>query len=39
VRRGMARLRHDPFLLPGTVVRGFVLDIEEFTLEEVLAPG
>ena len=35
VRRGMARLRHDPFLLPGTDVRGFVLDIEEFTLDEV----
>jgi carbonic anhydrase len=35
VRRGMARLRHDPFLLPGTVVRGFVLDIEEFTLDEI----
>ena len=35
VRRGMARLRHDPFLLPETVVRGFVLDIESFTLNEV----
>lgn len=35
VRRGMARLRRDPFLLPGTVVRGFVLDIEQFTLDEV----
>lgn len=35
VRRDLAQLRHDPFLLPGTVVRGFVLDIEEFTLEEV----
>lgn len=38
VRRGMARLRHDPFLLPATVVRGFVLDIEEFTLDEVFLP-
>jgi carbonic anhydrase len=35
VRRGMARLRRDPFLVPGTVVRGFVLDIEQFTLDEV----
>ncbi len=36
VRRDMAQLRHDPFLLPGTRVRGFVLDIESFDLEEVL---
>ena len=36
VRRDMAQLRHDPFLLPGTRVRGFVLDIESFALEEVL---
>ena len=35
VRRDLAQLRHDPFLLAGTVVRGFVLDIERFTLEEV----
>ena len=35
VRRGMARLRHDPFLLPGTDVRGFVLDIDAFTLDEI----
>ena len=35
VRRDMAQLRHDPFLLPGTRVRGFVLDIESFDLEEV----
>ena len=35
VRRGMERLRRDPFLLPATVVRGFVLDIERFTLDEV----
>jgi carbonic anhydrase len=35
VRRGMAQLRHDPFLLPGTRIRGFVVDIETFDLEEV----
>jgi carbonic anhydrase len=35
VRRGVARLRRDPFLLPETVVRGFVLDIETFALTEV----
>jgi Carbonic anhydrase len=35
VRRGMAQLLHDPFLLPGTAVRGFVLDIDGFTLDEV----
>ena len=35
VRRDMAQLRHDPFLLPGTRVRGFVVDIETFDLEEV----
>lgn len=43
VRRGMARLRHDPFLLPDTDVRGFVLDIDAFTLDEIFekqpAPG
>ena len=37
VRRGMAQLRHDPFLLPDTRVRGFVVDIETFDLEEVFA--
>ncbi|HEX8519419.1 MAG TPA: carbonic anhydrase [Pseudonocardia sp.] len=36
VRRGMAQLLHDPFLLPGTRVRGFVVDIVTFDLEEVL---
>jgi carbonic anhydrase len=36
VRRGMTQLLHDPFLLPGTRVRGFVVDIVAFTLEEVL---
>ena len=35
VRRGMERLRRDPFLLPTSVVRGFVLDIERFSLREV----
>jgi carbonic anhydrase len=35
VRRDLAQLRHDPFLLPETRVRGFVLDIESFALEEV----
>jgi carbonic anhydrase len=35
VRRDIAQLRHDPFLLPGTRVRGFVLDIESFALQEV----
>ena len=38
VRRDLAQLRHDPFLLPKTRVRGFVLDIGSFTLEEVLLP-
>ncbi|GAA1187835.1 beta-class carbonic anhydrase [Pseudonocardia alaniniphila] len=35
VQRGVDRLRRDPFLLPETVVRGFVLDIESFALTEV----
>ena len=35
VRRDMAQLRHDPFLHPDTRVRGFVLDIESFDLEEI----
>jgi carbonic anhydrase len=35
VRRGMAQLRHDPFLMRGTRVRGFVVDIETFDLQEV----
>jgi carbonic anhydrase len=35
VRRGLERLRRDPFLLPATVVRGFVLDVERFRLNEV----
>ncbi|MFB9740336.1 beta-class carbonic anhydrase [Pseudonocardia sulfidoxydans] len=38
VRRDMAQLRHDPFLHPDTTVRGFVLDIETFVLEEVFLP-
>lgn len=39
VRRDMALLRHDPFLHPETVVRGFVLDIETFSLDEVFVDG
>lgn len=35
VRRGVARLRRDPFLRPGTMIRGYVLDIDSFTLDEV----
>lgn len=35
VRRDLAQLRHDPFLVPGTRVRGFVLDIVSFALQEV----
>ena len=35
VRRDMTQLRNDPFLLPGTRVRGFVVDIVTFDLEEV----
>jgi carbonic anhydrase len=36
VRRDIAQLRHDPFLHPDTRVRGFVLDIETFVLDEVV---
>ncbi|MHA6627495.1 beta-class carbonic anhydrase [Pseudonocardia sichuanensis] len=39
VRRGIARLRRDPFLHPDTRVRGFVLDIETFALDEVFVDG
>ena len=35
VRRDMTQLRHDPFLMPRTRVRGFVVDIVTFDLEEV----
>jgi len=35
VRRDIAQLRHDPFLHPDTRVRGFVLDIQTFALQEV----
>lgn len=35
VRRDMAQLRHDPFLLPDTEVRGYVLDIATSDLEEI----
>lgn len=37
VRRDIAALRRDPFLHPEMRVRGFVLDIETFALDEVLA--
>ena len=36
VRRDILQLRHDPFLHSDTRVRGFVLDIETFALDEVL---
>lgn len=36
VRRDLTRLRRDPFLHPDTRVRGFVLDITGFDLDEVL---
>ncbi len=39
VRRDITQLRHDPFLHPKTQVRGFVLDIHEGVLEEVVAEG
>lgn len=39
VRRGLARLRHDPFLHPDTRARGFVLDIASFELQEIVADG
>jgi carbonic anhydrase len=35
VRRDMAQLRHDPFLNRNTRVRGFVVDINTFDLEEI----
>jgi carbonic anhydrase len=35
VRAGIAQLTADPFVRPGTPVRGFVLDIESFELTEV----
>ncbi|HEY0813846.1 MAG TPA: carbonic anhydrase [Pseudonocardia sp.] len=35
VRQGVDRLRRDPFLLPDARVRGFVLDIVSFDLEEI----
>ncbi|MDN5915506.1 MAG: carbonic anhydrase [Pseudonocardia sp.] len=39
VRRGMTRLRTDPFLPAEMQVRGFVLDIETFTLTEATTPA
>ncbi len=35
VRRDMALLGHDPFLVEGTRIRGFVLDLEDFHLQEI----
>lgn len=35
VRRGMARLRQNPFVLADTRVRGFLLDIDNFGLVEI----
>ncbi len=39
VRRDIAHLRRDPFLRPDTQVRGFVLDIMTFALEEIVVDG
>jgi carbonic anhydrase len=39
VAAGLAALSRDPFLVPGTVLRGFVLDIATFALDEVPAPA
>jgi carbonic anhydrase len=36
VRRDLSRLRDDPFLHPDSRVRGFVLDIQTFALDEVV---
>ena len=37
VSAGLARLREDPFVQSGTAVRGFVVDIGTFALQEVTA--
>ena len=37
VAEGVRRLRADPFLRTGTVVRGFVVDVRTFALQEVPA--
>ncbi|WP_060577493.1 MULTISPECIES: carbonic anhydrase [unclassified Pseudonocardia] len=39
VRRDIVQLRHETFLHPDTVVRGFVLDIDNFRLQEVFVAG
>jgi carbonic anhydrase len=39
VAAGLRTLRRDPFLVPDTVLRGFVLDIATFGLDEVAEPG
>jgi carbonic anhydrase len=36
VRQSIARIRSSPFLRPGGSVRGFVYDVDEGTLREVL---
>lgn len=35
IAAGLRALRRDPFLVPGTVLKGFVLDIDTFALAEV----
>jgi carbonic anhydrase len=35
VRRGVAQLRSSPFLVADTTVRGFVIDLETGTVDEV----
>jgi carbonic anhydrase len=39
VRRDVTRLRAEKFLHPDSRVRGFVLDIETFALDEVVVDG
>ncbi len=39
VAAGLRALRRDPFLVPGTTLRGFVLDIATFALSEVQEPA
>ncbi|GAA2557963.1 beta-class carbonic anhydrase [Pseudonocardia hydrocarbonoxydans] len=39
VRRGIAQLRRDPFLLPDTRIRGYVLNLRTFALQEIVVDG
>jgi len=39
VASGLRALRRDPFLMPGTALRGYVLDIATFALAEVAEPA